>query len=91
MTHEEAVRTAELIRTLEDKKDRLEDWIDSLKDQLKGYMTEQGASTLMLGTHKVSWTEYETTRFDTKAFKDDHKDLYSQYEVKSNVKRFTVR
>lgn len=42
MTHEEAVRTAELIRTLEDKKGRLEDWIDSLKDQRKGYMTEQG-------------------------------------------------
>lgn len=91
MTHEEAVRTAELIRTLEDKKERLADWIDSMKDQLKGYMTERGASTLMLGTHKVSWIEYETTRFDSKAFKSDHKDIYAQYEVKSNVKRFTVR
>ena len=91
MTYEEAVNTAELIRTFEAKKDRLEDFIDGLKDKLKAYMTEQGVSSAVLGTYKVSWTEYETTRFDTKAFKGDHNDLYQQYEVKSNVKRFTVR
>ena len=91
MTHEEAISTVELIRELEAKKDRLGDFIDSLKDKVKAYMTEQSATSLQLGTFKVSWTEYETTRFDTKAFKGDHNDLYQQYEVKSNVKRFTVR
>jgi len=91
MTHEEAILTVETIRELEDKKDRLEDFIDALKDKVKAFMTEQRADTLVLGSHKVSWTEYQTTRFDTKTFKGEHQDLYKQYEVKSNVKRFTIR
>ncbi len=91
MTHEEAILTVETIRELEDKKDRLEDFIDALKDKVKAFMTEQRADTLVLGSHKVSWTEYQTTRFDTKTFKGEHQDLYHQYEVKSNVKRFTIR
>lgn len=91
MTHEEAILTVETIRELEGKKERLQDFIDMLKDKVKAFLTEQGTTTMVLGTHKVSWTEYETTRFDTRAFKSDHKDLYAQYEVKSNVKRFTVR
>ena len=53
-------------------------------------MSEQVAISLRLGSSKVSWTEFETTRFDTKSFKNAHKDLYSQYEIKSTVKRFTI-
>ena len=90
MTHEEATMRVELIRELEAKKDRLQDWIDGLKDEVKAFMSEQGATSLVLDSHKVLWTEFETTRFDTKAFKGEHKDLYKQYEVKSTVKRFSI-
>ena len=90
MTYEEATNKAELIRELEAKKERLQDWIDGLKDEVKAFMSEQGATSLVLGSCKVHWTEYETIRFDTKSFKNEHKDLYSQYEVKSTVKRFTI-
>ena len=90
MTYEEATMKAELIRELEAKKDKLQDWIDGLKDEVKAFMTEHGATSLVLGSCKVHWTEFEATRFDTKLFKNEHKDLYSQYEVKSTVKRFTI-
>ena len=90
MTYEEATMKAELIRELEAKKDRLQDWIDGLKDEVKAFMTEHGATSLVLGSCKVHWTEFEATRFDTKLFKNEHKDLYKQYEVKSTVKRFTI-
>ena len=90
MTHEEATMRVELIRELEVKKERLQEWIDGLKDDVKAFMSKQGATSLVLGSHKVHWTECETTRFDTKTFKNEHKDLYKQYEVKSTVKRFTI-
>ena len=90
MTYEEATMKAELIRELEAKKDKLQDWIDGLKDEVKAFMSEQGATSLRLGSFKVSWAEFETTRFDTKLFKNEHKELYKQYEVKSTVKRFTI-
>ncbi len=90
MTHEEAVMLADLIRELEAKRDRLNDYVDGLKDKLKAYLTEQGESSMVLGTHKVSYIEYEAHRFDTKAFKEDYKDLYQQYEKSSTVKRFTI-
>ncbi|MBQ7220685.1 MAG: hypothetical protein IJS28_06885 [Synergistaceae bacterium] len=90
MTYEEAVRDAELIRELEAKKERLEAWIESLKDGIKAYMSAQGETSAVLGTHKVFWTEYEMRRFDTKAFRQAHKELYGQFEVKSTVKRFSI-
>ena len=90
MTQQEAEATVELIRELEAKKDRLQDFIDGMKDKVKAFMSEQGATSIRLGSFKVSWTEFETTRFDTKSFKNEHKDLYKQYEIKSTVKRFTI-
>ena len=90
ITTQEAINNAELIRELEAKKARLQDWIDGLKDSLKEYLTEQGETTMMLGNYKVSYTEFTTHRFDSKAFKEEHADVYKQYEVASTVKRFTI-
>ena len=90
MTYDEAVRDTELIRELEAKKERLEAWIESLKDGIKAYLSEQGETSAVLGSHKVSWTEYEMRRFDTRAFREEHKELYKQFEVKSTVKRLTI-
>ena len=90
MTYAEAVMLADLIRELELKRDRQNDYIDGLKDKLKAFLAEQGESSMVLGNHKVSYIEYEACRFDTKAFKEDYKDLYAQYEKSSTVKRFTI-
>ncbi len=46
---------------------------------------------MVLGTAKVSYIEVTNHRFDSKKFKEEHKELYSQYEVASTVKRFTIR
>lgn len=90
ITTQQAINNAELIRELEAKKARLQDWIDGLKDGLKEYLTEQGETTMILGNCKVSWTEFTTHRFDSKAFKEEHEDIYKQYEVASTVKRFSI-
>ena len=90
MTYDEAIMQAELIKELEAKKDKIQDWIDGLKDGLKEYLSAQGETTMLLGTHKVSYTEYTNHRFDSKKFKDEHGELYKQYEVASTVKRFTI-
>ena len=38
MTYDEAIMQAELIKELEAKKDRIQDWIDGLKDGLKEFL-----------------------------------------------------
>ena len=90
MTYDEAIMQAELIKELEAKKDRIQDWIDGLKDGLKEFLSAQGESSMLLGTHKVSYTEFTTHHFDSKKFKDEHNELYRQYEVASTVKRFSI-
>ena len=90
MNNQEAIRTAELIRELEAKKQRLQDWIDGLKDEMKQYLAEQGENSMLLGDNKVSYVEFTTHRFDCKAFREEHGDLYKQYEISSTVKRFSI-
>ena len=40
MTQQETEATVELIRELEAKKDRLQDFIDGMKDKVKAFMSE---------------------------------------------------
>ena len=90
MTYEDAIRDTELIKTLEARRDAIQDWIDGLKDGVKGFLAENGATSMMLGTHKVSHIEFTARRFDSRKFKDEHDELYNQYEITSTVKRFTI-
>ena len=63
---------------------------ETLTDKLKAAMVEQGAEVLQGDGWKATWKNVSSTRFDSKAFKADHADLYSAYSKATVSTRFIL-
>lgn len=68
----------------------LEAEAEALTDKLKSAMVERGEETLTGDGWKASWKNVNSSRFDSKSFKADHADLYSQYSKSTTTTRFTL-
>ena len=63
---------------------------EALTDKLKAAMVERGTETLQGDGWKASWKNVTSSRFDSKAFKADHGDLYGQYSKATTTTRFVL-
>ena len=90
MTHNNMVLSVELIKRLEAEIEERQAQVEALKDGLKEAMKEQGVAKMKVGTYSVSYTEYVTHRFDSKAFKAAHGDLYTEYTKPVTTCRFLI-
>jgi predicted phage-related endonuclease len=63
---------------------------EALTDKLKGAMVDQGTEVLQGDGWKASWKNVNSSRFDSKRFKADHADLYSQYSKATTSTRFIL-
>ena len=63
---------------------------EALTDKLKGAMVDQGTEVLQGDGWKASWKNVNSSRFDSKRFKADHADLYSQYSKATTSTRFVL-
>lgn len=63
---------------------------EALTDKLKAAMVERGEETLQGDGWKASWKNVNSQRFDSKSFKADHADLYSQYSKATTTTRFVL-
>ena len=63
---------------------------EALIDKLKAAMVEQGTEILQSDGWKCSWKNVNSGRFDSKAFKAAHADLYSQYSKPTTTTRFVL-
>lgn len=68
----------------------LEAEAEALTDKLKAVMVEQGTEALQGDGWKATWKNVSSTRFDSKAFKADHANLYSQYSKQTTTTRFVL-
>ena len=68
----------------------LEAEAEALTDKIKNAMIERGEEVLQGDGWKASWKNINSSRFDSKAFKADHADLYAQYSKSTVTTRFTV-
>lgn len=68
----------------------LEAEAEALTDKLKAAMVERGEETLTGDGWKTSWKNVNSSRFDSKSFKADHADLYSQYSKTTTTTRFIL-
>jgi len=69
----------------------LEAEAEALTDKLKAAkaaMVEQGTEILQGDGWKATWKNVNSQRFDSKAFKAGHTDLYSQYSKATTTTRF---
>ena len=63
---------------------------EALTDKLKGAMVEQGREVLEGDGWKASWKNVNSSRFDSKAFKAAHSDLYTEYTKSVTTCRFLI-
>ena len=70
--------------------DELQAEAEALTDKLKGHMIDQGTEVLQGDGWKATWKNVSSSRFDNKAFKADHADLYGQYSQATTTTRFVL-
>lgn len=63
--------------------------IERLEKAIKDHMTESEQDTLIGDEHKATYKPVTSNRFDSKAFKADHGDMYTEYTKSSTSMRFT--
>lgn len=91
MANNELIKKVEEIRELENLMEEVKENIETLKDVLKAEMISLGTEELNLdGRYIVRWTSTLSSRFDTKKFKEEHKDLYLSFTKEVASKRFSI-
>ncbi|MBQ3347104.1 MAG: hypothetical protein IJG39_08430 [Synergistaceae bacterium] len=90
MGQNELTATIERIRELEAEQEAISAEMETLKDRLKCELVKHGVDKMMVGGYKVSNTRYTTHRFDSKAFKADHAEMYAEYTKAVEAHRFTI-
>jgi len=68
----------------------LEAEAEALTDKLKAVMTERGEEVLQGDGWKATWKNVTSNRFDSKAFKAAHADLYGQFSKSTTTTRFVL-
>ena len=62
--------------------------LDSLRDTLKTYMTENGLDSIAGSEHKASYKAVTSSRIDTTALKRDFPEITAKYTKTTETKRF---
>jgi predicted phage-related endonuclease len=65
--------------------------IAAIEDAIKAEMTTRDVERLDAGVYTITWIPVTSNRFDTKAFKATHGDMYAQYSRPVQSRRFSVR
>lgn len=83
-----------LLKTIKKKKllkEQLENEIKEAENIIKGLMDECDETELVCGVFKVKYISMNTTRFDSKTFKEENPALYDRYAKKIPTRRFTLQ
>lgn len=68
----------------------LEAEAEALTDRIKAAMVARGEEILQGDGWQASWKNVSSSRFDSKRFKADYADLYSQYSKATTTTRFVL-
>ena len=68
----------------------LEAEAETLTDKIKSAMVDRGEETLTGDGWKSSWKNVTSSRFDSKAFKTAHGDLYAAFSKPVTTCRFLI-
>jgi len=90
MTKQELEKKVNELRSLEQMEKELQIEIEALKDEIKEEMTAQGIDKISTDLFNVSWKPFFMSRFDSKAFRQTHAELYEQYCRSIETRRFVI-
>lgn len=78
------------LRELRRMADELAAEIETITDGIKDEMSAREVDELTGSDYKITWKLVKSRRFDSKAFKATHSELYEQYCSETATRRFTV-
>ncbi len=90
MSTNELTAKVRRLKRLQAKAEELQGQITALQDELKAELKAQDTEELKAGEYKIRFTAVTSNRFDSKAFKATHADLYNQYLKQTTSHRFSV-
>ena len=76
-------------KELSDLIEKMETERNTIDQKIKLYMAENEYA--VADGYKVSWSNVESARLDTKKLKADHPDIYDEYSKVSSSRRFQIR
>lgn len=91
MSTTELNATAHELLTVKAAIAELEAEAEALTDKIKGFMVEAASEELSGPGWKSSWKNVTSSRFDSKAFKAAHGDLYQAFSKPTTTCRFIIQ
>ena len=79
------------LRVLKADLERMQSRITEIEDELKNEMIERGEYTLTGIDWKITWNEVTSTRFNQKGFKESNPELYNEFLVTNESRRFLLK
>lgn len=90
MSNKELNTTAKELMSVRAMIAELEAEAEALTDKIKGVMAERGEEVLQGDGWKATWKNVTSSRFDSKAFKAAHADLFGQFSKQTVTTRFVL-
>lgn len=90
MSTNEITSKVHRLKKLQAKAADIETEIKAIQNELKSELIAADTDELKAGIFKISYKEVISNRFDSKAFKATHADLYKQYTKQASSRRFIV-
>ena len=90
MTNTELVAQINSLNEWEQLLKEATEMTDSIKDTIKEEMNARGTEELEAGGYIVRYTSVLTSRFNTKAFKEDYGEIYKHYTKQVASRRFSI-
>ncbi len=91
MSTTEIVSKIETLREYEALASEAAAMVESIKDEIKKHMDSIGAESLEAGQYVVRFTAVQSSRFDTKRFKNEiGEDVYKRFCKEVVSRRFTI-
>jgi len=88
MTEKMLINRAKKLKALEERKAHIEAEINKVKAEIQNEM--QDTEELKAGSFLFRWTHVVSNRFDSSALKKAMPELYQQYTIQTNSRRFSV-
>lgn len=87
----EVISKIETLKEWEALQEEATAMVESLKDEIKRHMDTMGTETLEAGQYIARFTTVQSSRFDTKRFKNEQGEaLYKAYTREVVSRRFTI-
>jgi len=90
MSTVDMVSKIEQLKELEALVREAEKEVEALKDEIKAEMYMRNTEEMNVGRYVVRWTSVSTERFDSKALKNEMKELYNRYVKTTESRRFSI-